>query len=132
MEFENVTTGRCSSPSSRQAMRQPSPVVIRDTARRPSEPGYFLIEGAPQCSVPDHQMKKELILNGLAWGHLPKWLIATELRDGALLSIAGRQMPGRSEQLAAVRRRSAKHGPVMAALWDRLGSVRPAIESGKA
>ena len=91
--------------------------VIRDTAQAPSEAGFFLIEGAPQCSVPDQAMKKELILHGLAWGHLPAWLVEEELCDGRLISIAGPNLPGRVEQLAAIRRRGFPHGPVAEALW---------------
>ncbi|NUS45014.1 MAG: LysR family transcriptional regulator, partial [Mycobacteriaceae bacterium] len=77
--------------------------VIRDSARRPSEQGHFLVEGAPRCSVPDHLMKKELIMHGMAWGHLPRFLIENELRDGSLLSIAGQHFPGVVEELAAAR-----------------------------
>lgn len=99
--------------------------VIRDTARRSSPGGFFLIDGAPQCSVPDHMMKKELILHGLAWGHLPEWLIDEEVRDGRLVSIAGTHLPGRTENVAAVRRRDLPHGPVAQALWEYLLAQQP-------
>ncbi|TIP02797.1 MAG: LysR family transcriptional regulator [Mesorhizobium sp.] len=100
-----------------EAMRPFTQCVIRDTARRPSSENFFVIDGAHSCSVPDHMMKKELILHGLAWGHLPEWLIEDELRDGRLISIAGRHIPGRTETVAAVRRRDKPHGPVAEALW---------------
>jgi DNA-binding transcriptional LysR family regulator len=103
-----------------EQMRLFTQCVIRDTARNPSPVSYFLVDGAHQCSVPDHMMKKELILHGLAWGHLPAWLIEDELRDGSLISIAGAHLPGRKEILAAVRRRDRPHGPVAEALWSHL------------
>ena len=103
-----------------EAMRPFTQCVIRDTARRPSSENFFVIDGAHSCSVPDHMMKKELILHGLAWGHLPEWLIEDELRDGRLISIAGRHIPGRNETVAAVRRRDRPHGPVADALWRHL------------
>lgn len=103
-----------------EAMRPFTQCVIRDTARRPSSENFFVIDGAHSCSVPDHVMKKELILHGLAWGHLPEWLIEDELRDGRLLSIAGRHIPGRIETVAAVRRRDKPHGPAAEALWQQL------------
>jgi len=102
-----------------EAMRPFTQCVIRDTARRPSE-NFFVLDGAHSCSTPDHMMKKELILHGLAWGHLPEWLIEDELRDGRLISIAGRHIPGRTETVAAVRRRDRQHGPVADALWHYL------------
>ncbi|TPJ73163.1 LysR family transcriptional regulator [Mesorhizobium sp. B2-6-2] len=103
-----------------EAMRPFTQCVIRDTTRRPSPENFFVIDGAHSCSVPDHMMKKELILHGLAWGHLPDWLIEDDLRDGRLISIAGRHIPGRSETVAAVRRRDKPHGPVAEALWRHL------------
>ncbi|WP_028925009.1 LysR family transcriptional regulator [Pseudonocardia acaciae] len=99
--------------------------VIRDSARHPSEQGHFLVDGAPQCSVPDHLVKKELVLRGMAWGHLPRFLIEDELRDGRLLSIAGRHFPGMTEELAAARRRDRPHGPVAGRLWDFLAANGP-------
>lgn len=94
--------------------------VIRDTARHVSAEDHFLIEGAPTCSVPDHAMKKELIVHGLAWGHLPDFMVEAELRDGALVSLQGRTLPGRTETLAAMRRADRPHGPVAEALWETL------------
>jgi DNA-binding transcriptional LysR family regulator len=87
-----------------QRMRAFTQCVVRDSARHPSERGHFLVEGAPRCSVPDHLMKKELILHGMAWGHLPRFMIEAELREGRLLSVAGRHFPGVVEELSAARR----------------------------
>ena len=107
--------------------------VIRDTARRTPPEEFFLVEGAQQCSVPDHGMKKELILHAMAWGHLPLFLIEDELRSGALMALTGPHMPGRRELLSAARRRDRPHGPVANALWawlrdcpaDPIVSTRP-------
>ena len=103
-----------------EQMRPFTQCVIRDTARQPSPRSYFLIDGAHQCSVPDHMMKKELILHGLAWGHLPSFLIEDELKEGKLISIANAHLPGRTEKVAAIRRRDRPHGPVAQALWAHL------------
>lgn len=108
-------------------MRAFTQCVIRDSARHPSEQGHFLVEGAPRCSVPDHLMKKELILHGMAWGHLPRFLIETELRDGRLLSVAGRHFPGVVEELSAARRRDRPHGPIADQLWDFLARHAPVL-----
>jgi DNA-binding transcriptional LysR family regulator len=112
------------TPQRMQAFTQ---CVMRDSARHPSEQGHFLVEGAPRCSVPDHLVKKELILHGMAWGHLPRFLIEAELRDGRLLSIAGRHFPGVTEDLAAARRRDRPHGPVANRLWDFLADHAPVL-----
>jgi len=113
------------TPQRLQALTQ---CVIRDSARHPSEQGHFPAEGAPRCSVPDHLIKKELVLHGITWGHLPRFMIENELRDGSLLSIAGRHFPGIVEELSAARRRDRPHGPVADQLWvfpipDNPGSI---------
>ncbi|MFP2927662.1 LysR family transcriptional regulator [Pyxidicoccus sp. 3LG] len=112
------------TPRQLQAFTQ---CVIRDSARHPAEQGHFLVEGAPQCSAPDQLMKKELILHGMAWGHLPRFMIESELRDGRLLSIAGRHFPGVTEELVAARRRDRAHGPVASRLWDFLARHAPVL-----
>lgn len=103
-----------------ERMREFTQCIIRDTARHSPERSYFVVEGAHQCSVADHQMKKELILQGMAWGHVPRFLIEDELRDGRLLSIVGRHFPGVTEELVAARRRDRPQGPVANQLWQYL------------
>jgi DNA-binding transcriptional LysR family regulator len=110
-----------------QRMQPFTQCVLRDSARHPAEPGHFLVEGAPRCTVPDHLMKKELVLHGMAWGHLPRFLIEQELRDGRLLSIAGRHFPGVVEELVAARRRDRPHGPVAEQLWTFLADQAPVL-----
>ncbi len=66
-------------------------------------------------------MKKEVIPQGMAWGHLPRFLIEDELRKGRLLSIAGRYLPGSTEELVAARRRARPQGPVASRLWNYIG-----------
>lgn len=97
--------------------------VIRDTASEGVSEDHFLIEGAARCSVADHAMKRELILHGMAWGHLPDFLIDGDLRSGALVSLQGSHLPGRVETLAAIRRRDRPHGPVAEALWQHVGAA---------
>jgi DNA-binding transcriptional LysR family regulator len=114
-----------------EQMRPFTQCVIRDTARRSPSENFFLIDGAHQCTVPDQMMKKELILHRLAWGHLPAWSIANELKDGRLISIAGPNFPGREENLAAIRHRQHSHGPVAQALWLHLEGWRLARRPGR-
>lgn len=104
--------------------------VMRDTAREPPPHDYFVVEGAPQCTVPDQGMKKEIILQGLAWGHLPRFLIERELHQGKLLSLAGRYLPGSIEELVAARRSDRPHGPVAGRLWSHIREQAPQWRAG--
>ena len=104
-----------------EQMRRFVQCVIRDTARHTASPNFYIIEGAPSWTVGDQLMKKEIIVQGAAWGHLPDFLIQDELRDGRLLSIAGRHLKGGRVELTAARRRDIPHGPVANRLWEYVG-----------
>lgn len=105
-----------------EALRSFTQAVIRDTARHSTPQEHFVIEGAHQCTVPDHTAKKEVIVLGLAWGHLPHFLVEEELRNGTLVSLAGRHFPGSVEELVAARRNALSHGPVAQALWAEIAA----------
>jgi DNA-binding transcriptional LysR family regulator len=110
-----------------EQMRDYVQCVIRDTARRSTPRDYYLLEGARSWTVSDQLMKKELILQGMGWGHLPRYLIAEELRDGRLLPITGKHFRGGQVELVAARRRSTPHGPVANRLWRYIGEQAPEI-----
>lgn len=103
-----------------ERLRALTQCVMRDSARHSPPVDYFTLDGAPQCTVPDQAMKKELVLHGLAWGHLPRYLIEEELADGRLRDLSGPHLPGRREELVAARLRDRAHGPVAQRLWSFL------------
>lgn len=94
--------------------------IIRDTSKHPSDANYYLIEGAPTCTVPDQLMKRELIVQGLAWGHMPYHLVAGDLEENRLVSLEGRHLKGATLKHYAARLRDAAHGPVAQRLWTEL------------
>ncbi len=116
-----------------EQMREFTQCVLSDTAREPEARDHLLVEGAHQCTVYDQLIKKEIVLQGMAWGHVPRFLIEQELREGRLLSIAGQYLPGHVEALVAARRRDRPHGPVANRLWDYLREqatlLRTAVEN---
>jgi DNA-binding transcriptional LysR family regulator len=120
------TSPRAATPA---LMRGFTQCVMRDTARDPPPDEYFVLDGAPRCIVADQAMKKDIILQGLGWGHVPRFLVQEELRDGRLLSLAGRHFPGRVEQLVAARRRDRPHGPVAQRLWASLRAQAPGLRA---
>jgi DNA-binding transcriptional LysR family regulator len=99
--------------------------VIRSTARHSAPRDYFLVEGARNWTVSDQLMKRELILQGMGWGHMPKHLIERDLRQRRLLSIAGKHLQGGKAEIVAARRREAAHGPVANRLWDYIKEQSP-------
>jgi DNA-binding transcriptional LysR family regulator len=116
-----------------EQMRDYVQCVIRDTARS-SAPNndtrnYFLVEGARSWAVSDQLMKKELILQGMGWGHMPKYLIEQDLRRGRLLPITGKHFKGGQAELAAARRRDTPHGPIADRLWQYIGEQAAKFDS---
>ena len=51
-------------------------------------------------------MKKEIILQGMGWGHLPEFLVRRELRQKRWLAIAGKHLPGGVSSIVAPHRRA--------------------------
>lgn len=110
-----------------EQMRDHVQCVIRDTARHSPPRDYYVIEGARSWTVSDQLMKKELILQGMGWGHMPTFLIEDEMQSGRLLSIAGRHLQGGSGMLVAARRRDRPHGPIAQRLWQFIVEQAPAL-----
>jgi DNA-binding transcriptional LysR family regulator len=98
-------------------MRDYVQCVIRDTARHSQPRDYFLVEGARSWTVSDQLMKRELILQGMGWGHMPHYLVARDLEAKRLISIAGKHLPGGTGELVAARRRDSPHGQIASRLW---------------
>jgi DNA-binding transcriptional LysR family regulator len=113
-----------------EQMRDFCQCIIRDTARHSPARNYFVLEDAQQWTVADQLMKREVILQGMGWGHMPSFLISQELREKRLLSIAGKHFPGSTQKIVAARRRDVPHGPIANQLWQFIEDQAPAI--GKA
>jgi len=113
-----------------EQMRDYVQCVIRDTATHSEPRDYYLVEGARNWTVSDQLMKKELILQGMGWGHMPRYLVDPNLRDGSLLQISGRHLKGGQVDLVAARRRDTPHGPIANRLWqfiaDEAAKIVPA------
>ncbi len=106
-------------------LRELTQCVMRDTARHTPPRDYFVVEGAPQCTVADQSMKREIILQGLGWGHLPRHMIEDDLRSERLRSLASRHLRGASEEIVVARRADQPHGPVAEQLWRYLSEHAP-------
>ena len=112
-----------------EQMRDLVQCIIRDTARHSGSRDYYLLEGARSWTVNDQLMKKQTILQGMGWGHMPEFMVADELRDGRLLSIAGRHLRGGSGEMVAARRRDRPHGPIAKRLWHYIVQQAPVLKA---
>jgi len=101
-----------------EQMRDYVQCIIRDSARHSASHSYFVVDGARSWTVSDQLMKRELILQGMGWGHMPRYLIEQDLAAGRLVSIAGAHLQGGDAEIVAARRRQAAHGPIANQLWQ--------------
>ncbi|RFB75687.1 LysR family transcriptional regulator [Methylovirgula sp. 4M-Z18] len=108
-------------------MRDYAQCIIRDSARHSPARDYYLIEGARNWTVSDQLMKRELILQGMGWGHMPRYLIEQDLASHRLISIAGDHLRGGRVEIVAARRRQASHGPIANRLWQFIAEEAPAL-----
>ncbi len=113
------------SPASMKDLVQ---CILRDSATQPGA-SYHVIPDAHSWTVADQQTKKDLILNGMGWGHMPLHLVERELRSGRLLSLEGRHFKRTRLDIVAARRRDRPAGPVAERLWGLLNTGLP--ESGR-
>ena len=102
------------------ALRERVQCVLRDSNRQGASRDHFLVDGARQWTVSDQATKKALIVDGMAWGHMPLHLVADELADGRLVSLEGERLRRTSIEIVAARLREHPHGPVAALLWQHL------------
>ena len=91
-------------------------IVIRDTAIGQGR-DYFLLQGARSWTVADQQTKRELIVQGMGWGHMPLHLVDKDLRSGKLQSLEGRHFKRNKIDILAARLHDQPVGPVAQALW---------------
>lgn len=92
--------------------------IIRDTATHSEKLTRFVLNDAPHITVGDQNTKKEVILQGMAWGHMPFFLIEKELKQGKLLSIEGKYIKGITREIVIARLSANEKGIMAEQLWQ--------------
>jgi len=92
--------------------------IIRDTSTHSEKLNRFVLDNAPHLTVGDQYTKKEVILQGMAWGHMPVFLIAKELEYGKLISIAGKYMKGVTREIVIARLSAPEKSMMAERLWQ--------------
>ncbi len=75
-----------------------------------------IVENANVWNITDFLIKKELLVNGLGWGYIPKQLIERELREGMLIQVPSKEKL--IKQLDLVRKKSDYQGRASNSLWQ--------------
>lgn len=97
-----------------------SQCIIRDTARHSDKPDYHVVKGSHNVTVGDQYTKRDVIVQAMAWGYMPVFLIEDQLESGALVPITGQFLKAYTVDIVIARLAGRPHGVVASALWDYL------------
>lgn len=95
-------------------------VIVADSSSGSFTQSRDLLPGGLRWTVSDFAAKKEILLAGLGWGGIPEHMIAKELADGELVSLAVEGYPPRQSRLFQFRKRDKEVGIVAQSIWEKL------------
>jgi len=94
--------------------------IIRSTAQTIPSNDHFILKNSPYITVGDQHTKKEIILQKMAWGHMPFFLVKNELKSGELISLEGNHIKSSTLDIVVARLQNISHGSVTRHLWKKL------------
>lgn len=94
--------------------------IIRDTATSVSGESYHLLKGSHKITVGDQYTKREVIKNGLGWGHMPLFLVESDLNEKKLLSLKNDNIKNYELDIVIARRSDGSAGKIANKLWQTL------------
>jgi DNA-binding transcriptional LysR family regulator len=93
-------------------------IVVKASPKTQKEETFGTVPQAHQWNVSDHLIKKELILNGLGWGHLEASSISEELNNQTLWELSLKGIEAKVRPLYLARASAEPFGPVARSLWQ--------------
>ncbi len=103
-----------------QDLKKYTQCIIRSTSKDINSKKHFILEHSPHITVGDQHTKKEVILQKVAWGHMPSFMIEDELKSGKLISIEGNYIKSSVIDIVAARLQNKKHGIIAQQLWQKI------------
>lgn len=84
---------------------------------------FGLLDEGKKWRLNDGNFKRDIILAGLGWGHLPEHTIEREIKEGKLRVLKFADIHPRDLDIFLIRLRRLPLGRVASALWDELASL---------
>jgi DNA-binding transcriptional LysR family regulator len=85
---------------------------------------FGLLDNGKKWRLADSNFKRELILAGFGWGHLPEHQIEAEIHDKKLTILKFRDIFPRDLSINLIRLKKHQSGIVARTLWEELSSLR--------
>jgi len=99
-------------------LRNYNQCIIRSTAKTILTKDHFILNQSPSITVGDQYTKKEIIVQKMAWGHMPLFLIEEELKQGKLISIEGEFIKSSTLDIVIARLHNDNHDQMEELLWE--------------
>ncbi|ATQ67451.1 MULTISPECIES: LysR family transcriptional regulator [Methylosinus] len=100
------------------AAREHTQLVLTDRSRF-TEGRDFSVISPRSWRLADLGAKQALLREGVGWGNMPLYMVASDLASGALVRLAMPDHPGGLYRFSCIWRREAPPGPAAAWLLDR-------------
>lgn len=84
---------------------------------------FGLLDGGKKWRISDSNFKREIIIAGLGWGHLPDHQIEREIKEKKLVILNFEEIHPRDLAIHLIRLKRHQLGPVAKTLWDELASL---------
>lgn len=98
-------------------------IVVGPKADKKGGPSFGLLENGRKWRVTDNNFKREIIMGGMGWGHLPAHTIARELNEGKLVALHFKNVHPRELSINLIRLKRHQMGLVARALWSELAAL---------
>ncbi len=102
-------------------LREMSQIVVSD--RNKNGASFGLLNEGKKWRLNDANFKREIILAGLGWGHLPEHTIERELKDKKLMIIDFPEIHPRDLNINLIRLKRINLGIVAKSLWSELTAL---------
>ena len=97
-------------------------IVIGDS--NPKGASFGLLESGKKWRLLDKNFKRDIILAGLGWGHLPLNSIEQELKEKKIVILNFEDIHPKELDIHLIRLKKQQLGPVAKKLWDELISFQ--------
>jgi DNA-binding transcriptional LysR family regulator len=94
-------------------------IVVTDK-NGPQGVSFGILDGGKKWRLEDANFKREIILAGLGWGHLPEHTIESELLEKKLVILNFEDIHPRDLEISLIRLKRLKLGVVGQSLWEEL------------
>lgn len=85
---------------------------------------FGLLDGGKKWRLNDSNFKRDIIVAGLGWGHLPEHQIERELQDKKLIVLDYEDIHPRELEIRLIRLKKHQLGVVAKSLWDDLVALQ--------